>query len=146
VDFEDPEVTYNFSDFEGGVGLVVENPAISAGNGSSKVGQMLKFAGAVYAGSTLTLGDEVDFSSGTQLKMKVLASRAVPVLLKLEGLNVEVTANHSGSGEWEELVFDFAGLTGPGATGITLIFDLGVAGDAAGNPDDWTFYFDDITL
>lgn len=146
VNFEDPEVTYNFSDFEGGVGLVVENPVISAGNGSAMVGQMLKFAGAVYAGSTLRLGNEVDFSSGTQLKMKVLASRAVPVLLKLEGLNVEVTANHSGSGEWEELVFDFAGLTGPGTTGITLIFDLGVAGDAAGNPDDWTFYFDDITL
>lgn len=146
VDFEDTGLSYNFSNFEGAVASVLANPNVSDDNKSARVGKMVKFTGAVYAGSTLSLAEDVDFSSGTQLKMKVMASRAVPVLLKLEGLNVEVTANHSGSGEWEELIFDFVGQAGSGVNAITLIFDLGISGDAATNPEDWTFYFDDITL
>ena len=82
--------------------------------------------------------------------MKVWASRAVPVLFKLEGSggNAEVTANHSGSGEWEELTFDFTGMTAALGTvfDIVLIFDNGVIGDYTNNPSDWIFYFDDIAL
>ncbi len=146
VDFEDSNVAYNFSDFEGGVASVVGNPDMSGINLSSTVGQMLKFPGQVYGGSTLALDGNIDFSGNSVFTMNVWASRAVPVLLKLEGLNQEVTANHTGSGTWEELTFDFTGLTGAGATAITLIYDLGVAGDAGNNPADWTFYFDDIAL
>ncbi|MFT6101285.1 MAG: beta-glucanase (GH16 family) [Arenicella sp.] len=146
VNFEDPNVTYNFSDFEGGVASVVGNPDISAANSSANVGRMVKFAGQVYGGSSLALGSNIDFSGSSVFSMNVWASRAVPVLLKLEGLNQEVTATHSGSGAWEELTFDFSGLAGSGANAITLIFDLGVAGDAGNNPADWTFYFDDISL
>ncbi len=57
----------------------------------------------------------------------------------------EIAVNHSGSSSWEELTFDFTGVSGT-ITGITLIFDLGVAGDAAGDPNNWTFYFDGIVL
>jgi hypothetical protein len=60
-------------------------------------------------------------------------------------LNVERSVTHTGSG-WEELSFDFAGDTGAGVTQITLIFDLGVNGDAGGDADNWTFLFDDIAL
>jgi hypothetical protein len=146
VNFEDPNVTYKFSDFEGGVASVVVNPDVSAANSSANVGRMVKFAGQVYGGSTLALDGDINFTDSSIFTMNVLASRAVPVLLKLEGLNQEVTASHSGSGTWEELTFDFTGLTGSGANAITLIFDLGVAGDAGNNPADWTFYFDDISL
>jgi hypothetical protein len=145
VSFDDDAISYLFSDFEGAAASVVSNPNSSGINVSANVGEMLKYDGAVYAGSTLALDNAIDFASGSVITMKVLAARAVPVLLKLEGLNVEQTANHSGSGEWEELTFDFTGLTGNGATAITLIFDLGVVGDADGNPNDWTFYFDDIS-
>jgi beta-glucanase (GH16 family) len=145
VSFDDGAISYLFSDFEGAAASVVSNPNSSGINVSANVGEMLKYDGAVYAGSTLALDSAVDFASGSVITMKVLASRAVPVLLKLEGLNVELTANHSGSGEWEELTFDFTGLTGNGVMAITLIFDLGVVGDADGNPNDWTFYFDDIS-
>ena len=69
----------------------------------------------------------------------------MPVLFKLEGLNVERSVTHTGSG-WEELSFDFTGDTGAGVTQITLIFDLGVNGDAGGDADNWTFLFDDIAL
>ena len=146
VDFEDSNVAYNFSDFEGGVASVVANPYTSGVNSSANVGQMIKFAGQVYGGSTLALDGDIDFSGSSVLTMNVWASRAVPVLLKLEGApSRELSATHSGSGSWEELSFDFTGLTNAHSA-ITLIFDLGVAGDAGNNPADWTFYFDDIKL
>ena len=107
---------------------------------------MLKYNGAVSAGSTLALGESIDFSQGTTITMKVLANRSVPVLFKLEGLNVEVTQTYTGSGDWEQLSFDFSAVAAAGASAVTLIFDLGVAGDAAGDPDNWTFYFDDIQI
>ena len=50
--------------------------------------------------------------------------------------------NHGGTG-WETLSFDFTGSTSTGVNGVTLIFDNGTMG--AGG-DDWTFYFDNMTL
>ena len=143
ADFEPAGGPYTFGDFGGGAVTVIANPQITGINTSATVGQMQKFAGEVFGGSTLTLPGEVDFSNSSVFTMKVFAQRAVPVLFKLEGLNVERSVTHTGSG-WEELSFDFAGDTGPGVTQVTLIFDLGVNGDAGGDPDNWTFLFDDI--
>ena len=143
ADFEPAGGPYTFGDFGGGAVTVIANPQITGINTSATVGQMQKFAGEVFGGSTLTLPGEVDFSNSSVFTMKVFAQRAVPVLFKLEGLNVERSVTHTGSG-WEELSFDFTGNTGPGVTQVTLIFDLGVNGDAGGDPDNWTFLFDDI--
>jgi len=143
ADFEPAGAPYTFGDFGGGAVTVIANPQVTGINTSATVAQMQKFAGEVFGGSTLTLGGEVDFSNSSVFTMKVFAQRAVPVLFKLEGLNVERSVTHTGSG-WEELSFDFAGDTGPGVTQVTLIFDLGVNGDAGGDPDNWTFLFDDI--
>ncbi|MDG1907761.1 MAG: hypothetical protein P8I81_02725, partial [Pseudomonadales bacterium] len=145
TDFEPAGAPYTFGDFGGGVVTVIDNSQSSGINTSATVGQMQKFAGEVFGGSTLTLNGEVDFSDSSTFTMKVFASRSVPVLFKLEGLNVERSVTHTGSG-WEELSFDFAGDTGAGVTKITLIFDLGVNGDAGGDADNWTFLFDDIAL
>ena len=146
VDFEDAGSPYTFNDFEGGAASIINNPGSAGINTSAKVAQMKKFAGATYGGTTLLLDGSVDFSAGSIVNMKVWASRAVPVTLKLEGLNVERVVSHKGSGTWEELSFDFTGSTGAGVAAITLIFDNGTAGDAAGNSANWTFYFDDIKL
>ena len=144
TDFEDAGGPYAFSDFGGGVATVIDNPESTGINPSAKVGQMEKFAGEVFGGSTLDFGGPVDFSAGEAYTMKVRSSRAVDVLFKLEGLNQERTATHGGSG-WEELCFDFTGTTGGApATALTLIFDLGVNGDAANDPANWTFQFDDV--
>ena len=143
ADFEPAGGPYTFGDFGGGAVTVIANPQITGINTSATVGQMQKFAGEVFGGSTLTLPGEVDFSNSSVFTMKVFAQRAVPVLFKLEGLNVERSVTHTGSG-WEELSFDFTGDTGPGVAQVTLIFDLGVNGDAGGDPDNWTFLFDDI--
>jgi hypothetical protein len=146
TDFEGAIESYSFSDFEGGVASVIANPDASGINPSAQVGQMVKNAGQDYAGSTLTLGSAVDIPADAVITMKVWSSRAVPVLFKLEGGPVgEITAAHGGSG-WEELSFDFTGISGAGNTGVTLIFDNGTVGDAANDAANWTFYFDDITF
>ncbi len=148
VDFEGDAAQYNFGaegGFGGGVSTVVANPAPGGINTSAQTARMQKFAGEVFAGSTLSLGGNVDFAQGAAFKLKVRATRAVPLLFKFEGLNQERTASHSGSGNWEELCFDFTGSTaGPPSNAITFIFDLGVAGDAASNANAWTFFYDDI--
>ncbi|MEM7431880.1 MAG: hypothetical protein AAF351_08065 [Pseudomonadota bacterium] len=145
VNFEDAGGPYSFSDFGGGAASVIDNPDQSGLNTSAKTAQMQKFAGEVFGGSTLTLGNAIDFSQGEAFTVNVWASRMVPVLFKLEGLNQELSVDHTGSSTWEQLCFDFTGNTaGPAANAITFIFDLGVAGDAGGDPANWTFYFDDI--
>ncbi len=145
-DFEDAGAPYTFADFEGGAATVIDNPQVNGTGTSPKVGQMQKFAGQTFGGSTFTLPSTVNVPAGTSFTMKVWSQRAVPVLFKLEGGPVgEITANHGGTG-WEELSFDFTGITGNGVTAITLIFDNGVNGAAATDPTNWTFYFDDMTI
>jgi hypothetical protein len=143
TDFEAAAESYVFSDFDGGAAAVIANPVSEGINASAQVGRMLKFNGAVWAGSKLVLDTPMDLASGTVFTMKVWSQRAVPVLFKLEPAAIEVSVNHGGSG-WEELSFDFGDNTATGVTDIALIFDLGVAGDADADPANWTFYFDDI--
>jgi hypothetical protein len=135
--------SYTFSDFGGATAAVIANPDASGINVSTQVAQMQKFAGEVFAGSTLDLGGAVDLAAADSYTMKVRAQRPVVVTFKLETGAQETTANHSGSGTWEQLCFDFTGVAAT-VTGITIIFDNGTAGDAANFPDDWTFQFDDI--
>lgn len=143
INFEDAELTYEWSDFGGGVATVVENPDQSGINTSATIGQMVKFEGEVFGGSTLQLGGAIDFGENTVIAMKTWANRVgAPVLLKLEGpAPVEMSVNTTVANEWEELLFDFSGLTGGVYTAITIIYDLGTVGD--GGPD-FTLYFDDL--
>ncbi len=143
-DFENAENS-QFNNFDGGEIDIIPNPDMSGINLSNTVARMQKFDGAVFGGSTMPLANPIDFGNGEAFLVKVWASRQVPVLFKLEGLNQELEINHTGSGSWEEICYDFTGLTaGPASQGITFIFDLGTVGDAAGDPDNWTFYIDDV--
>ena len=128
IDFEDAELEYTWTDFAGGVASVIDNPQSGGINTSAKVGQMVKFDGEVFGGSTLALAAPVDFGDDNAIKMKVFANRAdAPVTFKLEGpAPVEVTTNTTVANEWEELTFSFAGLTSATYTAITIIYDLGV--------------------
>jgi hypothetical protein len=146
IDFEAAADTYAFSDFGGGAASVIANPDASGINTSVQVGQMVKFTGEVYGGSTLALNSAVDIPADAIITMEVWSQRQVDVLFKLEGGPVgEITAVHNGTG-WEVLTFDFSGITGAGTNGVTLIFDNGTAGDAANDAVNWTFYFDNITF
>ena len=155
VDFEADPANYDFgaeAGFGGGVATVIPNPDQSGLNTTAQTARMQKFAGEVFGGATLALSDPIDFSAGQAFNMKVWSARSVPVLFKLEdavsgdpALGKERFVSHSGGGSWQQLCFDFTGaLAGFSSEAITFIFDLGVAGDAAINPVDWTFYFDEI--
>ncbi len=145
VDFESADLTYTFADFAGAGAMVIDNPVPSGINTSARVGQMIKFGGEVFAGTTLQLGEPIEFGAETAITMKMFANRVgAPMLFKLEdgGAGIEIAASSTVANEWETLTFDFAGLIGSGPyTGITLIYDLGIVGDGSA---DFTVLFDDM--
>ena len=145
IDFERSD-HLSFTDFDGGIATVASNPQADASNSSATVGSMQKFVGRTWGGSTLNLDGAVDLTGTRVFTMKVWSARPVPVLLKLEGLNVERTAVHKGMGVWQELAFDFTGETGSQVTALTVIFDNGIMGNAAIDQANWSFLFDDIAL
>jgi len=144
IDFESSDLTYTFADFAGAGASVIDNPTPAGVNTSTRVGQMIKFGGEPFAGTTLQLGEAIEFDSETVITMKTFANRVgAPMLFKLEdgGDGIEITANTTVANEWETLSFDFAGLTGGVYTGITLIYDNGTVGDGSA---DFTILFDDM--
>jgi len=149
LDFEAAGLTYNISDFEGGVITVVANPFVGGINTSTKVGKMVKNAGQTYAGSLIVLDGPINFAKKT-FKMKVYSPRAgAKVLLKVENLtnaniNFEKEVTTTVANAWEELTFDYSAInTANSYQKVVLIFDNGTKGDGTAA---YTYYFDDITL
>lgn len=144
-DFEDECGAVAFNNFGGGTAAVVDNPDRSGINRTPKAVRMQKFTGEVFGGSSFGLENPVDWSRGTAFTMRTWASRPVDVLFKLEGLNQERSVIHDGGSTWQQTCFEFEGSTeGADATAMTVIFDLGVMGEAGADPDAWTFFFDGI--
>ena len=78
----------------------------------------------------------------------IVSMLVLPITFKLEETNdgtlgVEKIRGHSGSGMWEELCLDFTGETLT-VIAYSMIFDNGVQGQADVDPDNWTFFIDDI--
>src|SRR6056297_2408219 len=146
VDFEGDTASLSFDNFGGGESTVIANPDPSGINTSGQVVQMTKTSASDFGGSTLALPDGIDWSQGEIFRMKVWSQREVPVLFKVEGSPaVERDGTHDGGSVWQELCFDFTGdNAGPPVTGISIFFDLGTVGDVTNDPDNWTFYYDDI--
>jgi beta-glucanase (GH16 family) len=144
-DFEDECDPVEFNNFAGGAASVVDNPDPSGINRTAKVVELKKFDDEVFGGSFFELENPVDWSQGTAFTMRTWAARPVDVLFKLEGLDEERSVVHEGYSTWQATCFEFDGSTdGDPATAITIIFDLGVVGKAATEPEKWTFYVDGI--
>lgn len=145
IDFETG--SYTFTDFDGGVVTVIDNPQSSGINTSAKVAQMVKSAGQTWGGSFLSLSAAIDFTTNQVFTMKVYSPRVgVPILFKLEkagdgSVFTERTVNTTVANEWETLSFDFSGSTSDLYSNIVFIFENGTMGDGTAN---WTFLFDDI--
>ncbi|WP_057953762.1 carboxypeptidase regulatory-like domain-containing protein [Salinivirga cyanobacteriivorans] len=146
IDFEDGIGSITFTDFDGGVTSIIENPDSSAVDTSDFVAEHIRDGGQVWAGTYITLDGALDFSTNNTFKIKVWSPAVdVPVLFKLENADAsqatELTVNTTVANEWEELSFNFDGASSGVFTKIILIFNNGVLGDGTANS---TYYFDDI--
>lgn len=148
LDFESSRLNYTFTNFDGGVVTVENNPQINANNGSAKVAKMVKNIGQVWGGSYITLDNPIDFSTKKTMKMKVFSPRVgAKVLLKVEnltngGISYEKEVTTTLANAWETLTFDYSAInTANSYQKIVLIFDLGTVGDGTSN---FTFLIDDI--
>ncbi len=150
IDFESGTISYTWTDFGGGVATVINNPQSSGINTSTKVGQMVKNAPEVWAGSYLQMTNPIDFSVNKIWKMKVYSPRVgARVLFKVENISngavfFEREDTSTVANAWEELTFDFSAInTSNSYQKIVLIWDLGVVGNGSAS---FTFLFDDIQL
>lgn len=148
VDFESATLNYAFTNFGGANSTVVNNPNISAENGSAKVARLTKNNGSeVWAGSFLELGVPIDFSTLQKIKIKSWSPQAgIVVKMKLENLsdpniNTEVDVTNTVANAWEDLTFDFTGVNNANNYQRVVIFY-----NFGNNGTGLNYYFDDIQL
>jgi len=145
MDFESTTASYDFVDFDGGVGTVMANPQSSGINTSATVAQIIRDGGQPWGGSKLILATNLDFSVNNTFSMKVFSPAVgTPVLFKLEGPGVATpdnVVNTTVANEWETLTWNFSGLSSNAYNEVVFIFDFGTVGDGSANS---TFLFDDV--
>jgi PKD repeat protein len=130
-----------FTTFGGSTYSVIANPDPSGINTSANVAETIHGV-ETWAGLFVDLTDPLDFSTNTIIKLKVWAPVAGPFRFKIENSDdtgdfVEIDANVTTAGVWEEVFVDFAGTTS-GVYDRLVIFP-GWSVSSAG-----TFYIDDI--
>ncbi len=138
VNFDDPNVNYNVSTFNGASFAIVANPDPSGSNTSTSNVGAITNSGAAFEGIFFDFGMPIDLSGLKTVKVNFWSSTPIDVLLKLEngtGGPVETTASHGGTG-WEEIYFTFD--SSDAFSRFTLFVDG--PGSTAG-----TFYFDDVS-
>ncbi len=149
VDFEDMNLNYNLEGFGGCEAAVEANPVAGGINTSATVGRALKADASMWwAGTVVNLDTPINFSTSEIITVKTYSPKAgIPVLLKLESPDgntfVELAVNTTLVNEWEELTWDFSGMTDNDLYTKAVIFFEFVT-DLPG--DGSTYYFDDITL
>lgn len=144
IDFETAVTVDDFEDFNGGTASVIDNPQSNGINTSTKVAQIVREGGDIWAGSKILLDDYLDFSTMNLLSMKVFMTAPVgtTVKMKLEGnADTEIDVQTTVSGEWETLTWDFSGQPTNTFNFLVFMFDFGNTGDGSANS---TFLFDDI--
>jgi hypothetical protein len=144
------ESGYTLSSFDGGDISVIANPDTN-GNSSGNVAQLVKGAGATWAGSKITLDNPFDISNPV-VTVKVWSPRVgLNLLMKFEddepwpGVtgSAEITATTTVANQWETLTFDHSGISSSiDWYNMVLIMDNGTQGDGSAN---YTIYLDDFT-
>jgi hypothetical protein len=144
IDFESTVVSSDFLSFAGAGTTVITNPQMNGINTSSKVCEIVRYGGDIYAGSRISLASILDFSTMWHLTMKVYTDAPIGtrVKIKLEGgINAtSLDALTTVSGAWETLDWNFDGEPTV-YDKITFMFDYGQVGDGSASS---TFLFDDL--
>jgi hypothetical protein len=109
ITFDNTNVDYAVTTFNGAAFAIVNNPSLSGTNNkTTKVGSITN-SGAQFEGMFLNVATQIDLATKKTITMNLRSTKPVSVLLKLEeGTSgpVEVTASHGGTG-WENLLFNF---------------------------------------
>jgi len=148
ITYDDSNVNYTFSDFGNASSAVIANPVPTEKNTSSHVASFTKVNGAeVWAGTTLDLPDNIDFSTPKTIKIMVWSPKAGAVIkVKCENVNNaddshEVDISTTAKNEWVTLNYIFEGVPATATySRISLFMDFGKEGD------DTTFYFDQLSV
>jgi len=161
IDFESTTLTYPWAGFGaadfGAIPVsVVVNPDKTGNNLSNKVVKIEKPSGAqVWAGASLNLDSNIDFSKGTKVKVNVWSPKVgAKILFKTEASTspkdgngnptvfVEVEATTTVANSWQILTFDLTTAASFKTTNaydrVILFPDFNVGGTGT------TYYFDDI--
>ncbi|MCU0369073.1 MAG: PKD domain-containing protein, partial [Cyclobacteriaceae bacterium] len=137
ITFDNSNVDYSATAFNGASFAVADNPSLSGTNNkTTKVGAITN-SGAAFEGIFFDLKTQIDLTTDKSIAMSFRATAPISVLLKLEeGTSgpIEATANHGGTG-WETITFNFN--SSAKYSRLTLFVDG--PGTTAG-----TFYIDDI--
>jgi len=146
VDFEETVVSTDFENVFGAITTVIPNPQIEAANTSATVGQFVRSGGQAWAQSKLVLTEFMDYSTLSNITMKVYTDAPVGTALKLKvestesGAANELDVLTTVSGAWENYSWDFAG-DPPIYNVLTFMFGYGTVNNAS---PEATFLFDDI--
>jgi len=113
VDFEETVVSTDFENVFGAITTVIPNPQIEAANTSATVGQFVRSGGQAWAQSKLVLTEFMDYSTLSNITMKVYTDAPVGTALKLKvestesGAANELDVLTTVSGAWENYSWDF---------------------------------------
>ena len=143
IDFENLITTADFVDFDGGEASVITNPQMNGINTSATVAQIVRNGGATWAGSKIILTDNIDFSTDTNLSLKVFTNAPIGTTMKFKlegGTPTERDVVTTTTGEWETLVWDFTGAPSNNNQ-VVFMFDFGNVGNGSVAS---TFLFDDV--
>ncbi|MHB1147208.1 MAG: carbohydrate binding domain-containing protein [Lutibacter sp.] len=122
---------------------IVENPDQSGINTSDAVLKVTDNGTDAWDALVIDLGRVMDLSTKNYLRIKILSTRAVPLLAKLEGGTSgakEVWGAITTTGVWTEYVFDFSDQATANHKKIVLFFN---GGQNDGTASD-VYYIDDI--
>jgi len=151
IDFETEIVDTDFLNFNGSIASIISNPQIEGINTSSTVAQVVRNGGDFFAGSQLLLDGPINFSTLSQISMKIYTTAPVGTRIKLEiqGPNALTNLDYitTVSGTWEiaSWNFDRQANNDQGQPidydRMQFLFDFGNVGDGTATS---TFLFDDI--
>jgi hypothetical protein len=122
---------------------IVENPDPNGINTSDAVLKVTDNGTDAWDALVLDLGRVMDLSTKNYLRIKILSTRAVPLLAKLEGGTSgakEVWGAITVTGIWTEYVFDFSDQAAANHQKVVLFFN---GGQNDGTATD-VYYIDDI--
>lgn len=154
IDFENANVNYFFGTFGGGQAFAtVANPSATGSNTSAKVGKFTRgYEG--WSGTYSPLDIKIDFAVGKKIKALIYNPNPAQIGLKinveLEGAGTPANGVAvskmaiTKSGVWEEIEFDFSGISGipTDAKFNQVILRFNDTFDGAGG----VFYIDNIRL